>query len=158
MLQMLCIWGAFMPITTLYSNLVISKGKPNIYMWNTIALSLLQLTVMLVSYPYGIAVMIQCFVCLNILWVPVWQYFVWREIRLSLWMALKDILPFALIASATMAITWYVTSGISNLYLLLAAKIGVSAVLYCLLMWGSRVAIFKESLQFIGKKLPGKKI
>ena len=31
MLQMLCIWGAFMPIITLYSNLVISKGKSNIY-------------------------------------------------------------------------------------------------------------------------------
>lgn len=157
MLQMLCIWGAFMPIITLYSNLVISKGKSNIYMWNTIVLSLLQLTAMLVSYPYGIAVMIQCFVCLNILWLPVWQYFVWREIRLSFWMALKDILPFAIIASATMAITWYVTCGISNLYLLFAAKIGISAALYCLLMWGSRVAIFKESLQFIGKKLPGKK-
>ena len=72
-------------------------------------------------------------------------------------MALKDILPFAIIASATMAITWYVTCGISNLYLLFAAKIGISAALYCLLMWGSRVSIFKESLQFIGKKLPGKK-
>ena len=129
MLQMLCIWGAFMPIITLYSNLVISKGKSNIYMWNTIVLSLLQLTAMLVSYPYGIAVMIQCFVCLNILWLPIWQYFVWREIRLSFWMALKDILPFAIIASATMAITWYVTCGVSNLYLLFAAKIGISAAL-----------------------------
>ena len=95
-----------MPIITLYSNLVISKGKSIIYMWNTIVVRLLQRTAMLVSYTNGIAVMIQCCVCLNSLWLPVWQYFVWREIRLSFWVALKDILPFAIIASATMAITW----------------------------------------------------
>ena len=35
-LQLLCIGGAFIPITNLYSNLVISKGKSDIYMWNTI--------------------------------------------------------------------------------------------------------------------------
>lgn len=37
-LQLLCIWGAFLPILSLYSNLIISKGKSDIYMWNTIAL------------------------------------------------------------------------------------------------------------------------
>ena len=39
-LQLLCIWGAFLPILSLYSNLIISKGKSDIYMWNTIALGI----------------------------------------------------------------------------------------------------------------------
>src|SRR5574344_1964666 len=45
-LQILCIGASFIPITNLYSNLIISKGKSNIYMWNTIALGLLQIIMM----------------------------------------------------------------------------------------------------------------
>ena len=46
-MQILCIWGAFVPITYMYSNLLISKGKSNLFMWNTIAQSLVQLTMLL---------------------------------------------------------------------------------------------------------------
>lgn len=36
-MQILCIGSAFLPIQNLYSNLVISKGKSDIFMWNTIS-------------------------------------------------------------------------------------------------------------------------
>lgn len=153
LLQMLCVWGAFMPITTLYSNLIISKGKSDVYMWNTITLSLLQLAVMLASYPHGIVVMLQGFVFLNIFWLLVWQYFVWKEIRLTPWMALKDVLPFAAIALATIAGAWYVTREISNIYLLFVAKIATCIVVYCLLMLVSRAVIFREIIRFLSGKL-----
>lgn len=94
-LQLLCIWGAFLPILSLYSNLIISKGKSDIYMWNTIALGILQVIVILLAYPYGIHTMIVAFVTVNIVWMLVWHYFVWQQIRLSLWNALKDVIPFA---------------------------------------------------------------
>ena len=89
-LQLLCIWGAFLPILSLYSNLIISKGKSDIYMWNTIALGILQVIVILLAYPYGIHTMIVAFVTVNIVWMLVWHYFVWQQIRLSLWNALKE--------------------------------------------------------------------
>ena len=38
-MQILCIGSAFLPIQNLYSNLVISKGKSDIFMWNTIFLN-----------------------------------------------------------------------------------------------------------------------
>lgn len=41
-LQLLCIWGAFIPVINLFSNLLISRGHSSIYMWSTISLSLLQ--------------------------------------------------------------------------------------------------------------------
>ena len=65
-LQLLCIGGAFIPITNLYSNLVISKGKSDIYMWNTISLGIIQLTTMLLLYPYGVHTMIIVYVSINI--------------------------------------------------------------------------------------------
>ena len=42
-MQILCISGAFAPIAYLYQQLIISKGKSRIYMWNTISLGILLL-------------------------------------------------------------------------------------------------------------------
>ena len=151
-LQLLCIGGAFIPVTNLYSNLIISKGKSNIYMWNTICLGIIQLVTMLLLYPYGIRTMISIYVAINICWLLVWHYFVWLEIRLSLFMALKDVLPFAVIAAGVMAAAYYITIGITNLYLLIISKILIAALLYTAIMWLSRSVTFRESLHYIIKK------
>lgn len=151
-LQILCIGGAFIPVTGLYSNLVISKGKSDIYMWNTISLGVIQLVTMWLLYPYGIQVMVAVYVTVNICWLLVWHYFVWREIRLGLLTALKDILPFAAVATGVMAVTYYITSGLTDLYLLLAGKILIAAVLYTAIMWLSRSVTFRESVHYILKR------
>lgn len=148
-LQILCVWGAFMPVISLYSRLILSKEKPNIFMWNSILLCVLQLIIMLLAYPYGIHVMLMLFVVLNIIWLGVWQYFIWQEIHLSLWNALKDTVPFAGIAAATMVATYYMTIEINNIYLMLITKIGLAVAIYSLIMWFSKVAIFKESLKYL---------
>lgn len=57
-MQILCIGSAFLPIQNLYSNLVISKGKSDIFMWNTIFLGIIQIATALLCYPYGIRTMI----------------------------------------------------------------------------------------------------
>lgn len=151
-LQILCIGGAFIPVTNLYSNLIISKGRSDVYLWNTVCLSMLQLGVMLLLYPYGIHTMIQVYVGINIGWLLVWHWFVWREIKLSLWLALKDVLPFAVIAAGVMVATFYATSDIQNLYLLMAAKIVMAAVLYSAILWLSGSVTFRESLRYIIKR------
>lgn len=151
-LQLLCIWGAFIPIQSLYSNLIISKGKSNLYMWNTLLLGVLQIVVILLSYPYGVQTMIMASVVINLFWMLVWQYFVWQQIRFSLWNALKDIVPFAACAAGTILVTYYLTRSIENIYLIFAAKIIIAIALYTLLMWGSKSVVFKESVQYLRKK------
>ena len=49
-LQLLCIWGAFIPVINLFSNLLISRGHSSIYMWSTISLSLLQIVAVCAIY------------------------------------------------------------------------------------------------------------
>ena len=151
-LQLLCISGAFIPITTLCSNLVISKGKSNIYMWNAISLGLLQLLVMYLIHPYGIQTMIVTYVCINISWLIVWRYFVWKEIGYRFIHLLKDILPFLFIAAGVMFITSYLTTRIENIYLLFVSKILIAALLYILIMWISGAQTLKESIHYIRKK------
>lgn len=151
-LQLLCVGGAFIPVTNLYSNLVISKGKSNIYMWNTICLGVIQVFSMLLLYPYGIHTMITVYVAINICWLLVWHYFVWREIRLNLFAALKDILPFAFIATTVMTATYYITIGFTNLYLLMASKVIIAGILYTSILWLSGSVTLKESLHYIIKR------
>jgi O-antigen/teichoic acid export membrane protein len=152
-LQLLCIWGAFFPITTLYTNLIISKGKSNIYMWNTIALGALQLLTLLIVHPYGIQAMIIAFVIINVGWLLIWQYFVWCLIGLSLIAAIKDIFPFAAAALLTMISTYFITLHISNIYLLFVSKIIIAVAIYALIMWLCHSVVFKESIQYFFKRI-----
>lgn len=148
-LRLLCISGAFIPIITLYSNLLISKGKSNVYMWNTICLGMTQLLVMLLLYPYGIHTMVLVYVLINIVWLLVWHYFVWREIRLRLFQALKDIMPFAIISGGIMIATYYITLFMQNIYLLFVSKVIIASSLYMIIMWCSGSITFKESMQYV---------
>ena len=148
-LRLLCISGAFIPIITLYSNLLISKGKSNVYMWNTICLGMTQLLVMLLLYPYGIHTMVLVYVLINIVWLLVWHYFVWREIRLRLFQALKDIMPFAVISGGIMIATYYITLFMQNIYLLFVSKVIIASSLYMIIMWCSGSITFKESMEYV---------
>ena len=97
-MQILCVWGAFMPISTLYSNLMNSIGRPNIYMWNTIALGIFQLLCVWGSYPYGLNVMLIVYTAANIFWLLIWHYFAHKHIGISLFNTLKDIAPYLIIS------------------------------------------------------------
>lgn len=152
MLQILCISGAFIPITNLCSNLVISKGKSNIYMWNAIALGLLQLLVIYLIHPYGIQAMIVTYVCINISWLMVWHHFVHKEIHYKFTHLLMDILPFLCIACGSMITTHYLTHSIENIYLLFAGKILIASILYISTMWISGAKTFRESFLYVKKR------
>lgn len=152
MMRILCISGAFIPVINLCSNLLISKSKSNIYMWNTISLVLVQLALALLFYPQGIYTMIYAYVIVNITWLLVWNYFMNKEIGYRLTDLLKDLMPYLLIALGTMAVTSFATSNCTNIYVRFIAKISMAVLVYTLIMWVSGSVTFKESVQFILKK------
>lgn len=151
-MQILCVWGAFMPIATLYSNLMNSIGRPNIYMWNTIALGSFQLLCLWGSYPYGLNTMLTVYTTVNILWLLIWHHFAHKHIGLSLLNSLKDIAPYFTISAAVMAFTYWVGGLVANIYLALLVKIALAASLYILLMWSLKSTVYRESLQYLFKK------
>ena len=151
-LQLLCIWGAFIPICSLFSNLVISRGRSSIYMFNTITLSILQLITACITYPYGIDWMLRIFVAINILWLFVWFYFVHREIPLTLKDMIKDISPYFLLSIALTISAYYITLSITNIYLNFIAKIIIVTGGYGLVLWKVKSVIFRECINFILRK------
>lgn len=151
-LQLLCVWGAFVPVCNLFSNLLVSRGHSSVYMWNTICLSLLQLAAACALHPLGIVWMLRVFVGINVAWLLVWFVFVRREIGLTFGNLLKDIGPYLLLAAALTALAGYVAQPLTNCYLRLAVKIVLVAGLYALVLWRLQSVIFRESIRFILKR------
>lgn len=151
-MQILCIWGAFMPISNLYTNLLISRNKPRIFMWNTIALSIIQLSILLLCVNHGIYVMAGIYVTVNLLWLFVWHYFAWRQIRIRLIDVLKDISPYLLITCNILIVAYLLTAGIDHIYLRFVSKIVIAGLLYPCILWLTNSIIFKESIDYLLKK------
>lgn len=153
LLSMLSIYGAFFPITTLYSNLVMSQGKSGINMLCTIVICIIIWGSLIALQSYGIYVMVGFFIVINILWLLVWHYFAWRLIRLSLWHVITDIVPFFVFAAGVMALTWWITKPIENLYLMFAAKVIIATILYIGITYLSGAKILRETLTYLKSKI-----
>jgi O-antigen/teichoic acid export membrane protein len=152
LLRILCISGAFFPLFTLYQNLIISRGRSDIYMWCTLAQTLLQLTVIVSLHRLGIQTMVTVYAAINIAWLLVWQRFAHRLIGIRLTDVLKDILPFMLAAAAVMAATYMATLPIRQAGVLLAARIVIAAAGYFALMKLFRVKLLDECIGYLRRR------
>jgi len=151
MLSILCIHGAIVPITTLYSNLTISQGKSNINMICTIAQCLAVWTGLILLYPKGMMPMVIYFIGLNIAWLGIWQWWAKRLVGLRWRDVLKDTLPFLLFTLMVHSFTWWATNGIPIMWLRMVSRIFMAATLYAGIMWISGAKIMRESIQYLVK-------
>jgi hypothetical protein len=152
LLPYLCLCGAFMPLSTLLTDAIISQHRSDIYLWSTIALGILQIGLMISLWRKGIYTMVIAYTVLNILWMFVWHFFVHRLMRYNLLDFIKDIVPFALAATAVMAVTGFVTDSFDNLWLRLISRFVIAVILYYAVMRISGAVILKECIAFITKK------
>ena len=154
LMRILCVGGAFLPISTLYFNMLIARGKSNIYMWNIICQGFVMLaSIITIHYLAGnVKDMVIVYACILALWVLVWQYFVWREIGFRLLQAFKDIMPFGFLAAATMITTYFLTDSIQNIYWLLISRILLAMVIYLAVLWLLKAKILRESIIYIFKR------
>lgn len=150
LMQLLCVGGAFMPVASLYSNFLISQGKSNVFMYNTMAQCLVQMLCMVALYPYGVEAMVVAYVVVNILWVLAWHFFVRRTMTLTLVESLRDMFPFMVLSLLAMAAAWGASLLVEgHVALSLLVKIVVAAVTYLALMWMFGAAILKECFAYL---------
>lgn len=153
LLQVLCISGAFVPLYTMYQNLAMSQGRSDIFMWLNIGQIVLQILIVMLFYRFSMLIMVCAYSVFMILWLIPWHLFTGRLIRYRWTDAFKDIAPFALSAAFAMAVTYWATNMISNLYILIAIRFVLAAAIYYGIMKMAKVQILKECEQFIFKKL-----
>ena len=153
LLQVLCVSGAFMPIYTLYQNLAISNGRSDVYMWCNLGQIIGLLALVLCCHRYGMLLMVEAYTLFMIAWLFVWQVLMHRVCGLRLMDVLKDTVPFILCAAATMVATYYLTVGISNIYLLLVVRLLLAMVIYFAVMKLLRVKMLDECLAYYRKAI-----
>lgn len=151
-MQMLCIWGAFVPLSGLYTQLIMSKNRSDRYMWNVLVLGIIQIVVIYCTISYGIHHMVLVFTITNIFWLFVWHFSSCKLIDLKLWHLIKDISPFALVTILSIGTAWFITKEVDNIYIRLALKILITAGIYIGIMWNSKSVIVRECFDFIMRK------
>lgn len=152
MLRILALWGAFMPIQSMFTNLLVSRGKSAIFMWGTMTQGIIVLMLLVVMAPLGINGMMIAYVTFNALWIFVWRYYAGKEISLTLGMFLSDTFPFALLSTVVMLITYWMTQSINDIYMLLAARITVAVILYTGTLILMRNKELDEALHYLLKR------
>ena len=152
MMQLLCIGGAFAPISGLFSSLIITRGHSSVYMWCSIVFCLVQLAAAFVAAPYGIHTMIALNVAISIGWILVWHHFTFCEINIHLWEGAKDIAPYFFLSATFVSTAYWLTRSVENLYLAFVLKILIVAIPYSLSLWILNSTIFKETFNFLIKR------
>ena len=149
LIQILCVSGATMPLSTLFSNMIISKGRSGTFFWCTFTLGLVQIATMVLIWPMGIRSMVIAYTILNTSWLLVWLFFVRRLIGYDYWMFFCDVMPFALAAAGVMGVAYIATMPLSNLIALLISRFIIAVVLYYVVMKIARVKILAECERFV---------
>ena len=149
LIQILCLSGATMPLSTLFSNMIISKGRSGTFFWCTFTLGLVQIATMIMIWPMGIRTMVIAYTLLNTSWLLVWLFFVRRLIGYGYWMFFCDVMPFALAAAGVMGVAYVATMPLSNLIALLISRFIIAVVLYYAVMKLARVKILAECERFV---------
>ena len=151
-MQLLCVWGAFLPVNTLYTQLIISHGKSNIYLLANIAVGVAQIATLLYIHPLGILSMVKAVLCINFLQLFFLHFYTNKLIQIKLIDVLKDIMPYLSITCLVLGISYFISSPFENIYLKLIVKIISSVLLYIAIMWKLDSIIFKECMGYIFKK------
>ena len=152
LIQILCVSGATMPIATLFSNMIISKGRSGTYFWCTFTLGLVQIATMLLIWQWGIRSMVVAYVALNVAWLLVWLFFVRRLTGYGYRMFVCDVMPFALAAAAVMGASYAATLTLHSLWALLLSRFAIAVALYYAVMKAARVKILDECERFVMRK------
>lgn len=152
LMQILCVSGAFIPVMDVMVFLLLSRGRSDIHMWSNIVRFIAVLGAVYLAYTLGIKAMVISVSIVNTMWLFVWHYFARKEIGYSYLELLKDISPSIIITIVSIISVYFITKGIMNGWVLLAAKIFVTACIYFLIMWMLGSPTLKDCILFIREK------
>lgn len=152
LLKILCIAGAFLPLSDVFSCFLVSQKKGYYYMFSTIILGACQILAVLFLKNQGVNMMVTISTAINIAWVLVWYVLVRKTIKYKLIHFLKDFVPFLAITIFVLAATFFCTKSMSNIYFLFITKVLVAITIYIVIMMLVRPVIFVECISYFRKK------
>lgn len=156
-LRILCIGGAFATINNVFSNLILTKGKSNIYMFNVISFGVFQFLILIFCKNWGIEPSMLIISGLNILWMLLWTAIIRNYITYSFRNILNDVISYAVIAGTACFAAYFVSKEIDNMYVRFGTCVLTSGVLYIILNKIFKPEILTEIINFAQGALVKKK-
>lgn len=153
MLMLLCVSGAFLPLVSLYTQFLLSRGRSVVYLLGLAAMVAVQLATALLTYPYGVMTMLLFYVGINVAWLGVWHLLVQRLLPVTMRQAARDVLPYLSTAVGVMGFTyWGVAQCALPIVGALLAKVVIAALLYPAVLWCFGSEMLRESANYLFKK------
>lgn len=148
-MQLFCLWGINGYLLSLYSFLLLSHDKSDIYLALTVLLFCLQLLCLLFCYRYDIRQLLVFYVGIYCVSTWIWHYFANRLIGIRIRNVVRDLFPYVGATLVAMGMAWLISRGMSNVYLAFATKIIVVAVIYVALLRMTGSILLKETIFFL---------
>lgn len=152
-LQMLCVVGAFTPIWQLYTHVILTCKRSDLFLFGNILQGVLQIVMIILVARWGIYWMVLTYVGTYFVSLLFWHYHVSRLTGFRFMQLLKDILPYLSIVIIVFAVVWLITLPFTNVWLVLIGKIVLAAVLYCVVLWYSGSVLFRESIEMLMRRI-----
>lgn len=152
-LSWLCVSGAFLPLATLYTQFLLSRGHSHLYLRGLLGLVVVQMLVALSLHSMGVMVMLRAYVVVGVLWGGVWHYLARPYLCLSYRLAARDVLPFFLAAVVTMGgVHFLVAEWSFPLWGSLCLKVLLATLIYPMMLWVAGAEVLKESIRYLFNK------
>ncbi|WP_148479372.1 lipopolysaccharide biosynthesis protein [Parabacteroides johnsonii] len=152
-LQLFCIWGSIGFLVLLYTSLLMSYGKSDIYLFGTVFVGCLQILTCFLLFRFGIFYMVVGYLISCFIGLSFWHYFVNKLIGIKLIQVIKDIFPYLFSILISFSITFFVCDYfLIDLYIVFVTKILLSAVIYFFIAGIGNSVILRESVNFLLKK------
>ena len=148
-LQILCVWSAFYSTFHLYNKQLLSCGQSGALMWITIFRCVSQILTLFFTLRHGLEWIAVGYVSVNLLFLVVIHFVTNRYIKIPVLQVFKNIAPYLMATAGSIAVVWWVTSFMSNVYLIIVAKIAITALLYLLSLYLSGSVMLRESMGYV---------
>lgn len=152
-MRILCVQGALWPLVNIYNQMTVSRGRSDMVFAASLGFGLFQILLAFIMYPFGIQWMVTAYVLGYFVYLVIWHCLVNRLIGFTIGAALRCTIPYVVSSLAVLAVAYFVTVDVSNIYLRLVLKIAVSVVLYVTVMKLGKSKVLDEGVAFLKQKL-----
>lgn len=151
-LQLFCFWGAIGYLSQLYVNVLMIYSRSDIYLLGGSYRYIPDIDNW-VLYPFGIFNMVIGYIGIYFLSLFFWHHYVKKILPIRFIFICKDVLSYLIISVLLFVLLSYILSGMTNLYILLFAKIFLYTIFYILSLRLLGSKIFEDCLEFVKSKM-----
>ena len=151
--QIFSIWAIFSAFSVLAMQLLMEKGRSDIILKGNVVTGCLQVVSLFIILKYGVILMASVYVALYVFNVLFWYYLVHKQIKLSFFHCISDVIPYLLLVLLSILLTQLVLNLLNlSIFCVLILKILIFSGCFLSLSWIFGSTLMKEIVLFVKNK------